>query len=109
MSKSSQNENESVAEKSILELAAEADRQHRLAATARKMAAKKFARGRWPITPDAMGVAPEQCEEAEQKMRERGVNVQYDRTTGCPIITSEGQYKKMRRIAGLRHRGSYSE
>lgn len=70
---------------------------------------KKFARGKWPIEPDAMGVNPEQCEEAEQKMRERGVNVTYNRRTGNPIIESEGQYKKMRRIAGLRHKSSFSE
>ena len=79
------------------------------AAAQRAKARKRFARGRWPILCDAMGVSPEQCEEAEQKMSDRGVVVQYDRETGCPIITSEGQYKRMRRIAGLHHKSSYTE
>ena len=89
------------------ELTTAMDRQHRKAARAK--ARKRFARGRWPFKCDSMGVNPEQCEEAEQKMAEGGVRVEYCRKTGAPIIESEGQYKKMRRVAGLKHYSSFTE
>ena len=96
-------------EKSLLDLIAEHDAKVRKAAAERAKAKKRYARGKWPMKCDAMGVNPDQCEEAEEKMRKAGVNVQYDRKTGQAIIESEGQYKKMRRIAGLRHYGSFTE
>ena len=54
-----------------------------------------------PFKSDALGVNPEQIDEAEEAMRARGVPTEYDRRTGAAIVTGPAHYRKLAKASGL--------
>ncbi|TXH51864.1 MAG: hypothetical protein E6Q97_17440 [Desulfurellales bacterium] len=63
---------------------------------------KRRERLRWPFHSDALGVNPEQCEQAEAAARANGVPVEFDRETGAAIITGPDQYQKLAKASGMK-------
>jgi hypothetical protein len=61
----------------------------------------------WPIHSDALGVLPEQRQEAYEESVRNGVPTQFD-SKGCAILTDAQHAKKMRRSVGMFDRRGFT-
>ncbi len=65
--------------------------------------------GHWPILSEALGVHPEQVQEANQRNKAAGIAVEYNRK-GQAVIPSRGERRKLMDLEGVHDRdGGYGD
>lgn len=63
-----------------------------------------------PILSDALAVHPEQIEEVMERNRERGLEVEYEKEYGRPILKDRDQRRRLMEIEGVHDRdGGYGD
>lgn len=69
-----------------------------------------FTKGKWPLLSDAMGVSPEQIQEASEAAKAIGVPTEFHPTTGQAIFTGPGHRKAYCRAHGFHQKsGGYGD
>ena len=96
-------------DKSILQLASEAEKSFSEGArvwvksrTGRGSKIRKLAK--WPLVNEALGVMPEQVEEARERYSKCGVPTDFTKD-GRAVITGPGHYRKAMNLMGYVDRG----
>jgi len=59
--------------------------------------------GLWarPFASSALGVNPEQVEEAQQQLKAHGITAEFDRKTGDCVVTSDKQFREVAKAVGM--------
>jgi len=64
----------------------------------------------WPMESDALGVNPDQVQEAQAEADRAGVPTEYNKDTGCAVLRSRGHRAKLMKELGYVDRdGGYSD
>lgn len=62
----------------------------------------------WPMKSEALAVHPDQVDEANERNKRAGVNVEYEPGTGVPTIPDRGERRKLLKLEGFFDKDSFT-